>query len=98
MHVVIVHLHQRLNAQVPTPAPTPAPAPVYDYFLGIDCVSLQAVYVKANQTLGIVVGDEVQYQFGSITGCASLYDVGGSGQNGEVIVQVSGCGDSRCST
>ena len=82
----------------PTPAPTPAPAPVYDYFLGIDCVSLQAVYVKANQTLGIVVGDEVQYQFGSITGCASLYDVGGSGQNGEVIVQVSGCGDSRCST
>jgi hypothetical protein len=54
--------------------------------------------VKANQTLGIVVGDEVQYQFGSIIGCVSLYDVGGSGQNGEVIVQVAGCGDSRCST
>ncbi len=82
----------------PTPSPTPAPAPVYDYFLGIDCVSLQAVYIKANQTLSINVGDEVQYQFGSITGCASLYDIGGSGQNGEVIVQVAGCGDSRCST
>jgi len=81
----------------PTPSPTPAPAPVYDYFLGIDCVSLQAVYLKANQTLGIVVGDEVQYKFGSTNGCASLYDVGGSGQNGEVIVQVAGCGDSRCS-
>ena len=81
----------------PTPAPTPAPAPVYDYFLGIDCVSLQAVYLKANQTLSIVVGDEVQYQFGTTIGCASLYDVGGTGQNGEVIVQVSGCGDSRCS-
>jgi len=81
----------------PTPTPTPSPAPVYDYFLGIDCVSLQAVYLKANQTLGIVVGDEVQYKFGSINGCASLYDVGGSGQNGEVIVQVAGCGDSRCS-
>ena len=63
----------------------------------IDCVSLQAVYLKANQTLSIVVGDEVQYQFGTTIGCASLYDVGGTGQNGEVIVQVSGCGDSRCS-
>ena len=82
----------------PTPTPTPAPVPTYNYYLGIDCVSLQAVYLKANQTLGIVVGDEVQYQFGSATRCASLYDVGGSGQNGEVIIQVSGCGDSRCST
>ena len=43
------------------------------------------------------MGDEVQYKFGSTNGCASLYDVGGSGQNGEVIVQVAGCGDSRCS-
>jgi len=81
----------------PTPAPTPAPTPTYNYYLGIDCVSLQAVYLKADVSLGIVVGDEVQYKFGSTNGCASLYDVGGSGQNGEVIVQVSGCGDSRCS-
>ena len=81
----------------PTPAPTPAPTPTYNYYLGIDCVSLQAVYLKADVSLGIVVGDEVQYKFGTTNGCASLYDVGGSGQNGEVIVQVSGCGDSRCS-
>jgi hypothetical protein len=81
----------------PTPSPTPAPTPTYNYYLGIDCVSLQAVYLKADISLGIVVGDEVQYKFGSINGCASLYDVGGSGQNGEVIVQVTGCLDSRCS-
>ncbi len=86
----------------PTPAPAPAPTPVipvYDYFLGIDCVSLQAVYLKANQTLGIVVGDEVQYSSGgTVQGCASLYAVGGTGSSGEVTVQVAGCGDSRCST
>jgi len=81
----------------PTPSPTPAPTPTYNYYLGIDCVSLQAVYLKADISLGIVIGDEVQYKFGSINGCASLYDVGGSGQNGEVIVQVTGCLDSRCS-
>ena len=86
----------------PTPTPTPVPTPVvpvYDYFLGIDCVSLQAVYLKSNQTLGIVVGDEVQYSAGgTVQGCASLYAVGGTGSTGEVAVQVSGCGDSRCST
>ena len=85
----------------PTPAPAPVPTPVipvYDYFLGIDCVSLQAVYLKANQTLGIVVGDEVQYSAGgAVQGCASLYAVGGTGSTGEVTVQVAGCGDSRCS-
>ena len=49
-------------------------------------------------SLGIVVGDEVQYSFGGVVkGCASLYAVGGTGTDGEVTVQVSGCGDSRCS-
>ena len=67
-------------------------------FIGIDCVSLQAVYLKANQTLGVVVGDEVQYSSGgAVAGCASLYAIDGNGNNGEVTVQVSGCGDSRCS-
>ena len=84
----------------PAPSPTPAPAvPTYDYFIGIDCVSLQAVYLKANTTLGIVVGNEVQYTSGGTTmDCASLYATGGSGVNGEVVVLVAGCGDSRCST
>ena len=84
----------------PAPSPTPAPAvPTYNYFIGIDCVSLQAVYLKANTTLGIVVGNEVQYTSGgTTTGCASLYATGGTGVNGEVVVLVAGCGDSRCST
>ena len=83
----------------PTPvAPSPTPAPTYDYFIGIDCVNLQAVYLKAVSSLGIVVGDEVQYSFGgAVVGCASLYAIGGTGTNGEVTVQVTGCGDSRCS-
>ena len=84
---------------VPAPTPTPVPAiPTYDYFIGIDCVSLQAVYLKANTTLGIVVGDEVQYSSGgTVIGCASLYATGGNAINGEVTVEVTGCGDSRCS-
>ena len=83
----------------PTPvAPSPTPAPTYDYYIGIDCANLQAVYVKAVTSLGIVVGDEVQYSFGGVVkGCASLYAVGGTGTDGEVTVQVTGCGDSRCS-
>ena len=49
----------------PTPSPTPAPTiPTYDYFIGIDCVNLQAVYLKADTTLGVVVGNEVQYSSG----------------------------------
>jgi hypothetical protein len=59
---------------------------------------LQAVYLKANTTLGVVVGNEVQYSSGgTVAGCASLYATGGTGTNGEVTVVVSGCGDSRCS-
>ena len=86
-------------APSPTPSPTPAPAvPVYNYFIGIDCVNLQAVYLKADTTLGVVVGNEVQYSSGgSVVGCASLYATGGTGTNGEITVVVSGCGDSRCS-
>ena len=82
----------------PTIAPTPAPViPTYDYFIGIDCVSLQAVYLKADTTLGILVGNEVQYTSGgTVTGCASLYAPGGTGTDGEVTVVVAGCGDSRC--
>jgi hypothetical protein len=85
----------------PTPTPTPVPTPVipvYDYFIGIDCVSLEAVYLKSDQTLGVVVGDEVQYSFGgNVEGCASLYATGGNGNSGQVTVRVAGCGDSRCS-
>ena len=83
----------------PSPSPTPAPTiPTYDYFIGIDCVNLQAVYLKADTTLGVVVGNEVQYSSGgSVVGCASLYATGGTGTNGQVTVVVSGCGDSRCS-
>jgi hypothetical protein len=86
-------------APSPTPSPTPAPSiPTYNYFIGIDCVNLQAVYLKANTTLGVVVGNEVQYSSGgTVVGCASLYATGGTGTNGEVTVVVSGCGDSRCS-
>ncbi len=86
-------------APSPTPSPTPAPSiPTYNYFIGIDCVNLQAVYLKANTTLGVVVGNEVQYSSGgTVAGCASLYATGGTGTNGEVTVVVSGCGDSRCS-
>ena len=83
----------------PTVAPTPAPTvPVYNYFIGIDCTSLQAVYLKSDVTLGVVVGDEVQYSSGgAVAGCASLYATDGNGNNGEITVIVSGCGDSRCS-
>ena len=83
----------------PSPSPTPAPTiPTYDYFIGIDCVNLQAVYLKADTTLGVVVGNEVQYSSGgTVVGCASLYATGGTGTNGQVTVVVSGCGDSRCS-
>ena len=85
----------------PTPTPTPVPSPViptYDYFVGINCVSLEAVYLKSNTTLGVVVGDEVQYSFGgAVVGCASLYATDGTGSSGEVTFKVAGCGDSRCS-
>ena len=83
----------------PTPvAPSPTPTPTYDYFIGIDCATYQLVYLKAVSRLSIVVGDEVQYTFGgTVLGCASLYATGGTGTNGEITVQVTGCGDSRCS-
>ena len=87
----------------PTPAPTVAPTvapsiPTYDYFIGIDCETLQAVYLKANTTLGVLVGNEVQYSSGGVVaGCASLYAPGGPGNDGAVTVVVTGCGDSRCS-
>ena len=82
----------------PTPTPSPPVIPTYDYFVGINCENLQAVYLKANTSLSILVGDEVQYTFGgAVVGCASLYATGGGGADGEVTVQVTGCGDSRCS-
>ena len=60
-------------------------------------LSLQAVYLKANTTLGVVVGMKFNIQVVAVTGCASLYATWRYRTNGEVIVQVSGCGDSRCS-
>ena len=53
-------------------------------------LTLSAVYLKADTSLGVVVGNEVQYSSGGVVvGCASLYATGGTGTNGEI--NDSGC-------
>jgi hypothetical protein len=43
------------------------------------------------------VNDVVQYNDGASTNnCATITQAAGAGIDGEVVVQVTGCGDSRC--